>query len=151
MIDDVVVEVMDVASEDWTTALQVAKEEGFAYPDHLTAIDRLDHLEVVVLLRTPEGADQRLLRTSVPADTPELVCSCALFPGLAWHEREAAEMFGLRFVGSADHPPLLTRTPGNPLRKSVALRARMETQWPGAVGARRAKVPGVSALWEEHE
>ncbi len=72
-----------------------------------------------------------------------------LWPGAAWHEREAWEMYGLDFAGFTDHTglgmrPLLLDGQGvestpfprqaiRPLRKSVLLHARTETPWPGSV------------------
>jgi NADH-quinone oxidoreductase subunit C len=68
---------------------------------------------------------------------PELV---AVFAGAAWHEREAAEMFGLEFTGHPGLEPLLLPDgfSGHPLRKEFLLPARQARPWPGA------KEPGES-------
>ena len=143
----------DVDSATWRSELTARLAEGFDYPDFLTGFvagpDRLDHVVIVVQLRRSQGDDVAFVRTSVPAESPELACLCGILPGLAWHERETAEMFGVRFVGGVEHPPLLTDGTRMPLRKESPLSARIETPWPGTEGARRVRVPGVSELWRE--
>lgn len=57
------------------------------------------------------------------------------FPGADWHEREAFEMYGIRFDG---HPGLRKLYlpgdfEGNPLRKDFPLLARIVKPWPGIV------------------
>ena len=57
------------------------------------------------------------------------------FPGANWHEREAFEMYGIRFEG---HPGLRKLyLPGDfegyPLRKDFPLLARIVKPWPGIV------------------
>ena len=58
-----------------------------------------------------------------------------VYPGANWHEREAAEMFGIEFTG---HPnPRKLYLPGDfqgyPMRKDFALLARRIKPWPGIV------------------
>ena len=57
------------------------------------------------------------------------------YPGAAWHEREAHEMFGITFVGNDDmrHLYLPTDFEGHPLRKDYPLLARLVKPWPGIV------------------
>ena len=65
------------------------------------------------------------------------------FPGAAWHEREAAELYGVRFLGHPDPRRLLLGDDfeGHPLRKDFHLVARA-APWPGSVepgGGRSAR------------
>jgi NADH-quinone oxidoreductase subunit C len=58
-----------------------------------------------------------------------------VYPGASWHEREAWEMFGIRFSG---HPGLRNLYlpgdfEGHPMRKDFALLARLVKPWPGIV------------------
>jgi NADH-quinone oxidoreductase subunit C len=58
-----------------------------------------------------------------------------VYAGADWHEREAAEMFGIDFVG---HPNLVKlylpdAFEGHPLRKSFPLLSREVKPWPGTV------------------
>ena len=75
------------------------------------------------------------LSTDVPKDDPQLPTLVEVYGGADWHEREAAEMFGIDFVG---HPNLnklyLTdEFEGYPLRKSYPLLSREVKPWPGTV------------------
>ena len=58
-----------------------------------------------------------------------------VFAGANWHEREAAEMFGLDFRGhpGLSHLYLPDAFVGNPLRKSFPLLSREVKPWPGTV------------------
>ncbi|MGB5759776.1 MAG: NADH-quinone oxidoreductase subunit C [Acidimicrobiales bacterium] len=58
-----------------------------------------------------------------------------IYPGAAWHEREAFEMFGIGFVGHAGLRKLYLPGDfeGNPLRKDYPLMARLIKPWPGIV------------------
>src|SRR5262249_22318643 len=75
----------------------------------------------------PMGARQAL----APA-VPSIV---EVYPGAAWHEREAYEMFGVDFPGHPDLAPLLLAPEfeGHPLRKDFVLASRVVKPWPGAV------------------
>jgi len=57
------------------------------------------------------------------------------YPGAAWHEREAFEMFGINFFGHENLRKIYLPTgfEGNPLRKDYPLLARMVKPWPGIV------------------
>jgi NADH-quinone oxidoreductase subunit C len=57
------------------------------------------------------------------------------YPGAAWHEREAWEMFGITFVGhhGLRHLYLPTGFEGHPMRKDYPLLARLVKPWPGIV------------------
>ncbi len=148
-----------VPADQWTAALSAARDRGLTYLGDLAAIDRVDEIEVVVHLSTPDAAEQVLLSTSVPADAPVLPSAVPVFPGADWHEREAAEMLGLRFDGHPDPRPLLLRAVVTvpPLRRSTPLPARLAVTWPGAVepraeesarrSTRRQRTPGVPDTW----
>ncbi len=57
------------------------------------------------------------------------------YPGASWHEREAAEMFGLTFAGHPSPRPLYLPTDfeGHPMRKDYPLLSRLVKPWPGIV------------------
>lgn len=58
-----------------------------------------------------------------------------VYPGANWHEREAAEMFGIKFVGHPNprHLYLPGAFEGHPMRKDFALLSRRIKPWPGIV------------------
>ncbi|MCY4036757.1 MAG: NADH-quinone oxidoreductase subunit C [bacterium] len=79
------------------------------------------------------------LGVTIKADLPDQDLSIdtliGMYPGANWHEREAWEMFGIRFNG---HPDLRNiylpgEFEGNPLRKDFPLLARRVKPWPGIV------------------
>lgn len=101
--------------------------DGYIEPVMHTAVDRLDHLELVYLLRRPrpEGGrildeDEVLLRTSVPANKPEAPSLVSILPGLDFQEREVYDLFGVRYRGHPDLRRILLPDSfhGHPLRKS---------------------------------
>ena len=90
-----------------------------------------------VLSRISDVSDGRglILSSDVPKDDPRIDSVTGVYARADWHEREAAEMFGIEFVG---HPNLVglylpDGFEGHPLRKSYALLSREVKPWPGDV------------------
>ncbi len=134
-----------VESAAWRASVQAVVDEGFGYFDWLGAADeigRSDTLRVLLALRSLESpGDLVLLQTSVPREDARLDSLAGVFAGAGWHEREAAELFGIEFVGG--DPRRLLLDPGyvgTPLRKDEVLAGRTGQSWPGA------KEPGESDL-----
>jgi NADH-quinone oxidoreductase subunit C len=147
--------VLDVPRERWREAAVHARDVlGMDMLDWLSAVDQpdgdpagVDVVLHVVDSRSTGGPRLRrlLLRTRVPDADLRLPSLTAVWPGLAWHERETFEMFGVGFDDFADGTvaglrPLLLPDgfEGTPLRKSFVLAARVSRPWPGA------KEPGES-------
>ncbi len=154
----------DIGPADWRATLGQANSQGYAYLDFLTAIDRGLGVEVVAHVLNPDSGEHLMFTTHVtsPAGTDvDLVLDslAPLFRSAEWHEREVAEMFGIRFAGHPDPRPLLLRAPSTipPLRKAFALVERVDTPWPGAAepegstgrARRRQLAPGVLEEWRE--
>lgn len=75
------------------------------------------------------------IKADLPDDDLHIATWIPVYPGANWHEREAAEMFGIEFIG---HPnPRKLYLPGDfqgyPMRKDFALLARRIKPWPGIV------------------
>ena len=137
---------------DWLSTCQSHAQQGFPVLDWLTAIDRIDHLEVVVNLVRPGTDGSVLVSCDVDTNAPTLTSLVKVFPGADWHERETAEMFGIIFTNRESTDPLLLREPTTPpLRKSYALKQRVDVAWPGAEKSsarKRQKLPpGVRREW----
>jgi len=155
------VPVIDVPRAGWAPAALHARDVlGMDYADWLSAVDEPDRappgVDVVLHVASSAsaggpasrlrragaasgGVRRLLLRTSVPDADLVLASLTGVWPGLAWHERETFEMFGLAFEGFADglglglRPLLLPEGfEGTPLRKSFVLAARASKPWPGA-------------------
>jgi NADH-quinone oxidoreductase subunit C len=151
-------EVREVPLTEWLRALDQARAAGFAMLDLITAVDRIGVVEVVAVLTNPDTAQRCRLTTRVPADQLAVPSASSVLDGASWHEREAAEMFGIIFTGHPDPRPLILReAPASgvpPLRKASALTERVAREWPGTPsgdGLRRARrpqlPPGVRDEW----
>jgi NADH-quinone oxidoreductase subunit C len=135
--------VRGVLAADWRRSVEGARNEGFRYFDWLGVVDeigRRDTLRIVVALRDlARSAEVLLIGTEVPRDAARLESIREVFAGAAWHEREAAELFGVEFAGGDSARLLLNpEFEGTPLRKDEVLAARTAEPWPGA------KEPGES-------
>jgi NADH-quinone oxidoreductase subunit C len=139
----------DVAADQWHEEMAARAAGGRTYLDVLTVVDRGEQLEVIARVVDVEMATAELLSTRIPADAPDVMSVVDVFRGANWHEREAAELFGVRFVGHPDPRPLVTDGTSALLRKSTPLTARVQTPWPGAepTSRRRSRVPGVPEQW----
>ena len=139
----------DVSREQWVDAVSAVRadpELDGSFFDVLLAVDQHpDGFEVVVRLWSVARRHGVHLRTRCPREDAWVPSLVAVFAGAAWHEREAAEMFGIAFDGHPDLRPLLLPDgfAGHPLRKERVLAARSQP-WPGAVdpaSARRRLLP----------
>lgn len=142
----------------WRDAARFARDElGCAMFDWLGVEDAgrpgAAGLRHAVLLHVinPESKLGLLLRTEV-ADEP-LPSVATLWAGAAWHEREAAEMFGIALDVPVEHLLLPDSFSGHPLRKDFVLASRVVRPWPGRLepgedntsspSRRRTAPPGV--------
>ncbi|TQM82431.1 NADH-quinone oxidoreductase subunit C [Saccharothrix saharensis] len=130
------------AQFDWL-GVEDAGRPGAAGQRHAVLLHVLD----------PDGKDGVLLRTELGPDDA-LPSVAALWAGAAWHEREAAEMFGIVLAdGDPAHLLLPDGFNGHPLRKDFVLASRVVRPWPGrlepgedgtsAPSRRRTAPPGV--------
>ena len=128
----------DVAREQWADSVAAVRDDpelDGTFFDVLLAVD--EHpggFDVVVRLWSVARLHGVHLRTRCPRDDARVPSLVGVFAGAAWHEREAAEMFGLAFDGHPHLAPLLLPDgfDGHPLRKERVLAARQQP-WPGAV------------------
>jgi NADH-quinone oxidoreductase subunit C len=133
--------VLEIPPRLWRRAHEVAREEGYGFFDWLAGVDEGELEEVGAAYRVVTHLwclSERsgvLLRTLIPAENAEVESLVEVFPGAGWHEREAYEMFGVRFAGHPDLKKLLLADEfeGHPLRKSFVLASRAVRPWPGAV------------------
>lgn len=148
-----------VDRRDWQTEAVAAREDGFTFFDMLTVVDGGD-LEVVLRVWDPQTRRGLRLHTSCPPEDARVPTLTSVYAGAGWHERAAAELFGVDFDGHDTEPLLLSPTfEGHPLRKDFVLAARVAKAWPGAkdpgesdsdlAGPRRRRLqpPGVPSGW----
>jgi len=162
--------IIDVPASAWLKAALHARDNlGMDFLDWLSAVDQPDGdpagLDVVLHVAATSSAGAQgeqdrhqhgdpgpprvrrlMIRTRVAQTDLVLPSLTAVWPGVAWHERETFEMFGLDFSDFDDGSGLELRPlllpdgfEGTPLRKSFVLAARAAKAWPGA------KDPGDSA------
>lgn len=126
-----------VLPKNWLAAVEALQADGFDYFDWLGCVDeigRSDHLRIVLVVRNiADGAEPEVASCLLPRDDPKIDSVRGVFSGAAWHEREAAELFGVEFVGGERRRLLLNpEFEGTPLRKDEVLAARTGMNWPGA-------------------
>ncbi|MBI2863317.1 MAG: NADH-quinone oxidoreductase subunit C [Chloroflexi bacterium] len=95
----------------------------FDYLRCLSGVDLGEGLEVVYHLFSVSKRHKMALKAAVAKDDPRLASVVGVWKGADWHEREAAEMFGIDFEG---HPHLKTLLlidgfEGHPLLKSFTI------------------------------
>jgi NADH:ubiquinone oxidoreductase subunit C len=97
-------------------------ELGFDMLGMVTAVDRLDHIEMVYRLRSRTMHCGMFLKCGVPRTSPHIASLCDLWPAADWHEREVYDLFGVVFDGHPDLRRMFLPSdwPGHPLRKDYA-------------------------------
>ena len=140
-----------VSRDSWVDTLRTARDAGLEFFSWLSAVDwsrdvavgdpvadedaLTERYEVVARVSSVTDATAAHFAASVPKDDAWIDSVIAVFGGAGWHEREAAEMFGIDFRG---HPNLTKLYlpdgfEGFPLRKSFPLLSREVKPWPGDV------------------
>ncbi len=117
-----------LSAVDWARQVQVG--EPAEAPDQLE-----ERFEVLCRLSSVTDASAMIIATDVPKEDPWMPSIVDVLPGAGWHEREAAEMFGLDFRGNPNknHLYLPDSFEGHPLRKDYPLLSREVKPWPGTV------------------
>ena len=138
-----------VAPEQWLAEVEAARADGYGFFDWLGCVDQIgrsDTLRIVLALRRLQPvAAVELWATDLPRDAARLPTLRGVFAGAAWHEREAAELFGVEFVGGDQRRLLLSPGfVGTPLRKDQVLAARTGMNWPGAKEPGESEATGAS-------
>lgn len=139
-----------VPSGSWVEAITTARDElGFVFLSWLSAVEWTNEVsvgdppaepvderfEVLCALSDLSAGDLVVFSADLPPGSPRIDSIVGVFAGAEWHEREAAEMFGIDFAG---HPNLVNlylpdAFEGHPLRKSYRLLSREVKPWPGTV------------------
>jgi NADH-quinone oxidoreductase subunit C len=117
----------------WLSAIDWAQEVSVGDPPSAEEVE--ERYQVLSRLADVSAGEAVILTTDVPKSDATLPTLTGVYGGADWHEREAAEMFGIRFEG---HPNLIKLYlpdgfEGHPLRKSFPLLSREVKPWPGDV------------------
>ncbi len=118
---------LDLCAVDYLT------HPGRQLPDGVTA----ERFEVVVQLLSMSDVRRVKIRVQVPERDPTIDSLWDLYPGTEAMEREAFDLFGIRFVGHPDLTRILMPEDweGHPLRKDYAV-GRVPVQFKEAPGPR---------------
>jgi NADH-quinone oxidoreductase subunit C len=139
-----------VDSASWVSSLTAARDEfGLRFFSWLSAIDWSNDVaqgeklnaeveeryELMAAVGDLDEGNLVIFSTDLGKDEPKVSSLVDVYAGANWHEREAAEMFGIDFQG---HPHLRKLYlpegfVGYPLRKSFPLLTREVKPWPGKV------------------
>jgi len=115
--------VVRLAREDLAAFAAAARDAGLDTFIDLCGVDYLSRpegrFEVVVHLLSMESRLRLRIQAAVPGDDPRVPSLTTVFPGANFYEREAYDLFGIRFDGHPDLTRLLLPDDweGHPLRK----------------------------------
>ncbi len=138
--------VVHPSRQNYVALLKKLLDDGFTMCTDLTAVDFLTHpgrelpegvvaerFEVVVNLIAIASKERLRIRVQVPEADPSIASAFDLWPGTEAMEREAFDMFGIRFEGHPDLTRILMPEDwdGYPLRKDYAV-GRIPVQFKGA-------------------
>jgi NADH-quinone oxidoreductase subunit C len=118
----------------WLSAIDWSRDVAVGEPAE-DAEDLTERFEVMCRLSSVTSADAAIIATTLPKDDAWIDSLVNVSGGAEWHEREAAEMFGIEFRGHPNltHLYLPDSFEGHPLLKSYPLLAREVKPWPGTV------------------
>jgi len=99
---------------------------SFEHISCLTGVDKVDHLEVVYHVSSYANECVIEITVDVPSDDAEVDSVTALWGGANGHDREACELFGIRFKNHPNMERLLLPSDFGyyPFRKEFKLRGR---------------------------
>ena len=118
---------LTVDQGEYLKVAQFLKSEPDLEFDHcsdLSGVDYLDHMEVVSHLYSYQlGHHIRLKVVIDDREAPEVSSLTSLWSTVGWHEREAWDLYGIKFIGHPDLRRILSADdqPGHPYRKDVPL------------------------------
>ncbi len=94
-----------------------------------------ERIELITTVSDLNEGRRVTFSTSLPTDNPSAPSLTDVYAGANWHEREAAEMFGITFDGHPDPGALYLPDAfeGHPLLKGFPLLSREVKPWPGKV------------------
>lgn len=94
-------------------------EVGYETLNFIAGVDRVSHLESVYHLYSWKTNTYLELHVEVSRASAELDTVTDIWPAADWHEREAWDMVGIRYVGHPDLRRILLKDDfvGHPLRK----------------------------------
>ena len=104
---------------DVAARLKADPEVGYETLNWVAGVDRRTALESVYHVYSWKTNTWIELHVTVPRAKAEVDTVCDIWPAADWHEREAWDMVGIRYVGHPDLRRILLKDDfvGHPLRK----------------------------------
>ncbi|PDO10380.1 MAG: hypothetical protein BLM47_07575 [Candidatus Reconcilbacillus cellulovorans] len=109
-----------VRADHWPNVARLLKEkERFDYLRSLAGVDFETHMEVVYHLTSLETRENVCVKVRTSRESPSIPSVASVWATADWHEREAYDLFGIRFPGHPDLRRILLPDDwvGHPLRK----------------------------------
>lgn len=114
-----------IAPDDLTTICKKLFEDPSTYFDMLSCLTGIDNgveagtMEVVYNLYSIPFNHQLAIKVILPRDRPEVHTVSHIWKTADWHEREAYDLLGIKFINHADLRRILLPADweGHPLRK----------------------------------
>jgi NADH-quinone oxidoreductase subunit C len=114
-----------VRREDWAAVAKFLRDDpatAMEMMTDLTCVDRFGHeprFDVVMHLYSVSKKHRVRLYGGVPEEDPTIATVVSVWPGANWFEREAFDLYGVRFQGHPDLRRILMYPEfvGHPLRK----------------------------------
>ncbi|MGC8586004.1 MAG: NADH-quinone oxidoreductase subunit C [Candidatus Micrarchaeia archaeon] len=109
----------EIQKAQLVATLEELKSKGFDYLKKITAVDLLDHLEVIYILYNTSSKSDEIVKVNLQGDN-SIPTIMHIYKAADWYERELLEMFGIRIEGREAKKLLLEEWDGMefPLRKS---------------------------------
>ncbi len=101
---------LNIDSKDIKSICRVLKDSpelNFNYLECISLVDYEEKLEVVYHLTSFKLKKSIIIKTSIPAEEPEINSVISVWRAADWFEREAHDLFGVNFLGHPNLEPLL--------------------------------------------
>jgi NADH-quinone oxidoreductase subunit C len=101
----------EVGRESLQAALRFLKDQlSFDWMSYMTALDwpAAGRVETIYELFSNETKDRCVIRVKLDRANPVIDTASGIYRAADWHERETAEMFGIKFQGHPDPRRLIT-------------------------------------------
>ncbi|MGC8537549.1 MAG: NADH-quinone oxidoreductase subunit C [Candidatus Micrarchaeia archaeon] len=109
----------EIKREALLKTLEGLKTSGYDVLKFIFAVDYTDHMEMDYVLYSTSKNQDELVKAQIDAKVPKIESIMDIYPSADWYEREAAEMFGIKFTNRKTKKLLLEEWNGAiyPLRK----------------------------------
>jgi NADH-quinone oxidoreductase subunit C len=96
------------------------KIKGYEYLEKITAVDYVDHLEVIYMISNLQDKKYEIIKVKLQPKDPKIDSVMRIYNAADWYERELSEMFGIKIHGRKARRLLLEKWNGSdpPLRKN---------------------------------